>query len=83
MSDDRPAINVFVPVYREEVLVTRGDRSLYLVRYEDDTEYAIMNEDGYGTAHTWSGDIDGISDFIALHDIFDDLYPDDAKEDDA
>lgn len=80
MADDN-AINVFDPVYREEVLVTRGNRGLYFVKYDDDTKYAIMDDHGNGTVHTWRGEIDGISDFIALHDIFDDVYPDDARED--
>jgi hypothetical protein len=81
VSDDRPVINVFDPVYREEVLVTRGSRGLYFVKYDDDTKYAIMDDHGNGTVHTWRGEIDGISDFIALHDIFDDVYPDEAGGD--
>lgn len=75
---DDTTIHVSDPVYREEVLVTRGNHVIYLVKYEDDTRYAIVDKYGNGTTHTWRGDIDGIADFQSLADIFDDVYGSDA-----
>jgi len=69
-------IHISDPVWREEVLVTRGDRCLYFVKYDDDTRYMVLDEHGNGTTHTWRGGIDGIVDFIALADMFDEVYPD-------
>ena len=70
---NQQAIHVGDPVTREEVAVTRGDTTIYFIRYEDDTSYAVCNEYGDSTGHSWQGDIDGIADFIALGDIFDDV----------
>lgn len=72
-TDNTQAIHVGDPVYREEVPVTRGGTTIYFVKYDDDTSYAVCNQYGDGTGHTWRGDIDGAADFIALHDIFDDV----------
>jgi hypothetical protein len=73
MSTDQQTIHVSDPVNREEVAITRGDTTIYFIRYEDDTRYAVCNEYGDGTGHSWKGDIDGIADIIALGDIFDEL----------
>lgn len=66
-------IRVSDPITREEVAVTRGNTTLYFVMYQGDNEYAVMDEYGDGTGHTWKGDIEGADDFIALHDIFDEV----------
>lgn len=71
---DDTTIHVSDPVYREEVLVTRGDHVIYLVKYDDDTRYLVTDKYGHGTTHTWSGDISGIADFQSLADIFDEVY---------
>lgn len=83
MSRDE-GITIHEPVFREEVTLTRGERGLYLVKYDDDTRYIVLDEYGDDTGFTWSGDVEGISDFISIHAIFDDVYPhDDEKEENA
>lgn len=73
MSNDDTTIHVGDPRWdvQETILVTRGDVSLYLRKWEDDTSYAVLDEDGDDTGHTWRGGIDGIADFTALGDLFD------------
>lgn len=66
-------IHVGSPSTREQVPVTRGDTTLYFVRYDDATTYTVIDEYGDETGHTWSGDIDGIADFIALSFMFDQM----------
>lgn len=58
---------------REEIPVTRGDTILYFVRHEGGQEYHVLDEYGDATGHKWSGDIDGIADFIALSFMFDQI----------
>jgi|Laugrefa1bdmlbdn_1035148.scaffolds.fasta_scaffold21990_3 hypothetical protein len=70
MSSDT-GIHVSDPIHREEVCVTRGSDCIYLVRFEDETRYAVLDEDGNDTGHTWSGDIWGVSDFHALAGLID------------
>lgn len=82
MTYDPQDIHVNDPVWREEVLVTRGNRCLYFVKYDDDTRYTVMDENGFGTAHMWRGDIEGIADFQALADLFDEVYPADDNDPD-
>ena len=74
-SNDDTTIHVSDPVEREEILITRGDHQrIYFIRYENDDHYVVCDEYGDGTGHSWQGDIDGIADFIALADIFDEVY---------
>ena len=82
-ENDTHGIHVGDPVYKEEVCVTRGDRCIYLVKYDDDTQYDVLDEHGERTTFTWSGDVQGIADFIALADLFRDIYPHDHVDGDA
>lgn len=83
MAHDTQDIHVNDPVWREEVTVTRGGHTLYFVKYDDDTSYSVMDEHGFGTAHMWRGDIEGTSDFHALADLFDEVYPDEGGDTDG
>jgi len=69
--NDPNTIHVSDPVYREEVCVTRGSDCIYLVRFEDEALYAVLDEDYNDTGHTWRGDIWGVSDFHALAGLID------------
>ena len=71
-------IHVSDPVTREDIYVTRGEQALTFVRYESDTRYIVLDEHGFDTGHSWRGDFEGVSDFIALNDLFDTVY--DGKE---
>jgi hypothetical protein len=80
MEHDREDIYVNDPVWREEVYVTCRGRGLYFVKYDDDPHYEVLDEHAKQTTHTWRGDFEGIADFIALADLFDELYPAGATE---
>lgn len=74
MTSETSGIHVSSPTFREEVAVTRGEQTLYFVKYEDDTRYIVIDEFGNGTGHSWRGDVEGISDFHAINAMFDDTY---------
>jgi hypothetical protein len=71
--NDQTTIHVSDPIFREEVRVTRGNGTIYLVKYEDDTRYMVLDQHGDDTGFTWRGGIDGASDFIAIGDMIDDI----------
>ena len=73
MNDQQPTIHVSDPRTREEVCVTRGGTTIYLVKYEDDTRYMVLDQYGDDTGFTWRGGIEGPSDFIAIGDMMDDV----------
>lgn len=75
MDTDNTDIHVGDPVYQEEIRITRGERCIYLIKYGNDSTYVVHDEDGEPTDYTWTGDVEGVSAFIALHDIFTSLYP--------
>ena len=53
------------------------------MKYDDDTQYDVLDEHGERTTFTWNGDVQGIADFIALADLFRDIYPHDHVDGDA
>jgi hypothetical protein len=81
MTNDDTTINVSDPRLTIEIHITRGDMELYLCKDEDDTKYAVLDEDRMDTGYTWRGEADGIADFIALNDLFDNVRDD--KEENA
>lgn len=73
-------ISVSDPVTREDILVTRGTQTLTFVRWECDARYVVLDQYESDTGLTWRGDFEGVSDFIALNDLFDTVYEGDGDD---